>query len=94
MANNTTQKCQPNVALINNELFWIDESGNCRPLKITIAGNVGPKGARGPAGVFNIPTLTTAQRLALVPTKAYIVQDSDLDEYFYYSTISNEWRPF
>lgn len=48
---------------------------------ITIPGNV-------------IQSLTTAQRLALIPTTALIVEDTDLDMYFKWSTVSNAWSPF
>lgn len=41
-----------------------------------------------------IQSLTTAQRLALIPTTALIVEDTDLDMYFKWSTVSNAWSPF
>lgn len=96
MATQTQKKitCKPNIGLLNGQLYTIDDNGNCTPFSITIEGAVGPRGPRGASGVFNIPTLTTAQRLALVPTTAYLVQDSDLDMYFKWSTISNAWSPF
>lgn len=70
-------------------------------------GATGPTGSTGPIGVtgatgvtgstgasFNIPSLTTAQRLSLIPTTAFIVQDTDLDQYFKWSTVTNSWIPF
>lgn len=45
-------------------------------------------------GSSTIQSLTTAQRLALVPTTALIVEDTDLDEYFKWSTVTSSWSPF
>lgn len=55
-------------------------------------------GGNGKANI-NIPgyviqSLTTAQREALVPTTALIVEDTDKDMYFKWSTVSNSWSPF
>lgn len=41
-----------------------------------------------------IPSLTTAQRTALIPTTALIVEDTDTDQYYKWSTTSNSWSPF
>lgn len=41
-----------------------------------------------------IPSLTTAQRIALVPTTALVVEDTDLDMYFKWSTVTSSWSPF
>lgn len=43
---------------------------------------------------IKIQSLTTAQRIALVPTTALIVEDTDLDMYFKWSTVSSSWSPF
>lgn len=43
---------------------------------------------------IKIPSMTTAARLALVPTTALIVEDTDLDMYFKWSTVTNSWNPF
>lgn len=43
---------------------------------------------------YVIESLTTAQRLALSPTTALIVEDTDLDMYFKWSTVSSSWSPF
>lgn len=40
-----------------------------------------------------IPSMTTAQRTALIPTTALIVEDTDLDQYFKWSTVSSSWSP-
>lgn len=47
-----------------------------------------------PGGGSTIPSLTTAQREALVPTTALIVEDIDLDTYYKWSTVTNSWSPF
>lgn len=41
-----------------------------------------------------IPSMTTAQRIALVPTTALVVQDISLDMYFKWSTVTSSWSPF
>ncbi len=46
------------------------------------------------AKIIFIPSLTTAARLALTPTTPLIVQDTDLDMYFKWSTVSSSWNPF
>lgn len=43
---------------------------------------------------YVIASLTTVQREALVPTTALIVEDTDLDMYFKWSTVSLSWSPF
>lgn len=43
---------------------------------------------------IKIPSMTTAARLALVPTTALIVEDTDLDMYFKWSTVTSSWNPF
>lgn len=43
---------------------------------------------------YVIASLTTAQRLALTPTTALIVEDTDTDMYYKWSTVSNDWSPF
>lgn len=43
---------------------------------------------------IKIPSMTTAARLALVPATALIVEDTDLDMYFKWSTVTNSWNPF
>lgn len=45
-------------------------------------------------GGTGIQSLTTIQRLALVPITALIVQDIDLDMYFKWSTVTSSWNPF
>jgi hypothetical protein len=55
----------------------------------------GASPSTGQANVtVKIPSLTTAQRIALVPTTAMIVEDTDLDMYFKWSTVSSSWTPF
>lgn len=57
------------------------------------SGAQGPTGPTGPNGL-GIQSLTTDQRTALTPTSALIVEDTDLDEYFKWSTVTNEWSSF
>lgn len=45
------------------------------------------------AKIIFIPSMTTAERLALSPTTALIVEDTDIDNYFKWSTGSNSWSP-
>jgi len=56
--------------------------------------NTGPNSVDIDIPGYVIESLTTAQRLALVPTTALIVEDIDLDMYFKWSTVSNAWAPF
>lgn len=41
-----------------------------------------------------IPSFTTAQRLAFTPAAALVVEDTDLDMYFKWSTVTSSWSPF
>lgn len=43
---------------------------------------------------YVIASLTTVQRLALTPTTALIVEDTDTDMYYKWSTVTNDWSPF
>lgn len=56
--------------------------------------NSGAKRATITIPGYTIASLTTAQRLVLSPTTALIVEDIDLDMYFKWSTVSNDWSPF
>lgn len=97
------------VKFINGN-FYYELNGNYYPIRLPIAtiggggggrgpagaiGATGPQGPTGPAGpASNIPSVTTAQRLALTPTTAFEVYDTDLDEYFAWHTVTNSWSPY
>lgn len=73
-------------------------NGFIKTLNFTGDGVTVTDGGGGKANIaipgYVIASLTTAQREALVPTTALIVEDTDLDEYFKWSTVSNSWSPF
>lgn len=73
-------------------------NGFMKTLNFTGDGVTVTDGGGGKANIdipgYVIASLTTAQREALVPTTALIVEDTDLDMYFQWSTVTNSWSPF
>lgn len=76
----------------------VQVNGTINTLNFTGNGVTVTDGGGGSANIaipgYVIASLTTAQRLALTPTTALIVEDTDLDMYFKWSTVSNAWSPF
>lgn len=73
-------------------------NGFIKTLNFTGNGVTVTDGGGGKANIdipgYVIASLTTAQRLALTPTTALIVEDADLDMYFKWSTVTSSWSPF
>lgn len=76
----------------------VQVNGTITTVNFTGDGVTVTNGGGGTANVaipgYVIASLTTSQREALIPTTALIVEDTDLDMYFKWSTVSHAWSPF